>query len=108
MTPFLETLPLQVDAKLQNIKPPEEQTHIQVATDLINDGSFGEQWLVVTDERLLVIPSEGADGVVEVLLKGITETKIEEFVGAGRLEVEHGGAETDISILLQLIDPQVR
>ena len=83
----------QVDVKLQNIKPPEEQTHIQVATDLINDGSFGEQWLVVTDERLLVIPSEGADGVVEVPLKGITETKIEEFVGAGRLEVEHGGAE---------------
>ena len=93
MKPFLETLPPQVDAKLQNIKPPEEQTHIQVATDLINDGSFGEQWLVVTDERLLVIPSEGADGVVEVPLKGITETKIEEFVGAGRLEVEHGGAE---------------
>ena len=93
MKPFLETLPPQVDAKLQNIKPPEEQTHIQVATDLIDDGSFGEQWLVVTDQRLLVIPSEGADGVVEVPLKVITETKIEEFVGAGRLEVEHGGVE---------------
>ena len=93
MKPFLETLPPEVDTKLQNIKPPEEQTRIQVATDLIDDGSFGEQWLVVTDERLLVIPSEGPDGVVEVPLKVITETKIEEFVGAGRLEVEHGGGE---------------
>ena len=93
MKPFLETLPPEVDTKLQNIKPPEEQTHIQVATDLIDDGSFGEQWLVVTDERLLVIPAAGADGVVEVPLKVITETKIEELVGAGRLEVEHGGGE---------------
>ena len=93
MKPFLETLPPEVDTKLQNIKPPEEQAHIQVATDLINDGSFGEQWLVVTDERLLVIPTEGADGVVEVPLKVITEAKIEELVGAGRLEVEHGDGE---------------
>ena len=93
MKPFLETLPPEVDTKLQNIKLPEEQAHIQVATDLIDDGSFGEQWLVVTDERLLVIPTEGADGVVEVPLKVIIETKIEELVGAGRLEVEHGKGE---------------
>ena len=93
MKPFLETLPPEVDTKLQNIKPPEEQTHIQVATDLIGDGSFGEQWLVVTDERLFVIPTEGADGVVEVPLKVITETRIEELIGAGRLEVEHGRGE---------------
>ncbi|RKU10645.1 ABC transporter [Candidatus Poribacteria bacterium] len=93
MKPFLETLPPEVDTKLQNIKPPEEQAHIQVVTDLIDNGSFGEQWLVVTDERLLVIPTEGADGVVEVPLKVITETRIEELVGAGRLEVEHGEGE---------------
>ena len=93
MQPFLETLPPAVDIKLQNIKPREEEARIQVATDLIDDGSFGEQWLVVTDERLFVIPTEGADGVVEVLLKVVTETKIEEFVGAGRLEVEHGASE---------------
>ncbi|MYE90722.1 ABC transporter ATP-binding protein [Candidatus Poribacteria bacterium] len=93
MDPFLETLPPEVDTKLQNIKPPDEHTHIQVATDLIGDGSFGEQWLVVTDERLFVIPTEGADGVVEVPLQVITETKIEELIGAGRLEVEHGTGE---------------
>ena len=93
MKPFLETLPPEVDSKLQNIKPSEEQAHIQVVTDLIDDGSFGEKWLVVTDQRLLVIPTEGADGVVEVPLKVITETRIEELVGAGRLEVEHGEGE---------------
>ena len=93
MKPFLETLPPEVDSKLQNIKPSEEHAHIQVATDLIDDGSFGEKWLVVTDERLLVIPTEGADGVVEVPLKVITEARIEELVGAGRLEVEHGKGE---------------
>jgi ATP-binding cassette subfamily B protein len=93
MQPFLEPLPPEVETKLQNIKPPEEEPHIQVATDLTDDGAFGEQWLVVTDERLFVIPTEGADSVVEVPLKVITETQIEEFVGAGRLEVEHGESE---------------
>ncbi len=93
MNPFLETLPPEVGSKLQSIKSPEEEPHIQVATDLIDDGTFGEQWLVVTDKHLFVIPTEGADGVVEVPLKVITETKIEEFVGAGRLEVEHGEGE---------------
>ncbi len=93
MNPFLETLPPEVDIKLQNIKPPAEEAHIQVATDLIDDRVFGEQWLVVTGEHLFVIPTEGVDGVVEVPLNVITETKIEEFVGAGRLEVEHGDGE---------------
>ena len=93
MNPFLETLPPEVDTKLQNIKPPEAEAHIQVATDLIDDRVFGEQWLVVTDEHLFVIPTDGVDGVVEVPLNVITETKIEEFVGAGRLEVEHGEGE---------------
>ncbi len=88
MQPFLETLPPEVDTKLQSMKPSEEQVHIQVAADLIDDRSFGERWLVVTDERLFVIPSEGGNGVMEVLLKAVAEAKTEEFVGGGRLEVE--------------------
>ena len=88
MKPFMEALPPEVNTKLKRVKPPEEQTLIQVATDLINDRSFGEEWLVATNRRLLFIPTDGADGTVEVPLEAVREAKIEELVGGGRLEVE--------------------
>ena len=88
MQPFIESLPPEVDTKLRNMKTPGEQVLIQVVTDLIGDQSFGEKWLVVTDQRLLLIPSEGVDGVVRVPLTAVTDVKTEEFVGGGRLEVE--------------------
>ena len=88
MKPFMETLPSQVDIKLQRIKSPAEQVLFQVATDLINEQSFGESWLIATDRHLLFIPSAGADGTVEVPIDAVQEAKTEELVGGGRLAVE--------------------
>jgi len=88
MKPFMEALPPEVNTKLKRVKPPEEQTLIQVATDFINDRLFGEEWLVATNQRLLFIPTDGADGTVEVPLEAVREAKIEELVDGGRLEVE--------------------
>ena len=88
MQPFIETLPPELNAKLRKAIPPEEQVLIQVATDLIDDRSFGEKWLVATDQRVLFIPTDGVDGTVEVPLEAIQEAKAEELVGGGRLEVE--------------------
>ena len=83
MKPFMEALPPEVNAKLKRVKPLEEQTLIQVATDLINDRSFGEEWLVATNQRLLFIPTDGADGTVEVPLEAVREAKIEELAVVG-------------------------
>ncbi len=91
MDRFKESLPPKVDTKLRRVKPLEEEVLIQVATDLVEDRSFGEQWVVVTDRRLLVIPLEGEDGTVEVPLREVKEVKLEELVGAGHLELERKG-----------------
>ncbi len=88
MKPFMETLPSEVDIKLQRVKLPEEQVLFQVATDLINEQSFGEKWLIATDRHLLFIPTEGVDSVVEVPLVAVQEAKTEELVGGGRLALE--------------------
>ena len=88
MKPFMETLPPEVNIKLQRVKPPEEQVLFQVATDLINEQSFGESWLIATDRHLLFIPSAGVDGSVEVPLDAVQEARTEELVGGGRLAVE--------------------
>lgn len=88
MKPFMETLPSEVHIKLQRIKLPEEQVLFQVATDLINEQSFGEKWLIATDRHLLFIPTEGVDSTVEVPLVAVQEAKTEELVGGGRLTLE--------------------
>ncbi len=88
MKPFMETLPPEVDTKLKQVKPPEEQVLFQVSTDLISDQLFGEKWLVATDRHLLFIPAGGVDGVVQVPLAAVQEAKTEELVGGGRLAVE--------------------
>ncbi len=88
MKPFMETLPPEVDVKLQRIKPPEEQVLFQVTTDLINEQSFGEKWLIATDQHLLFIPTESVDGTVEVPLSAVQEARTEELVGGGCLAVE--------------------
>ena len=88
MKPFMETLPPEVDTKLKQVKPPEEQVLFQVSTDLISDQLFGEKWLVATDRHLLFIPTRGVDGVVRVPLAAVQAAKTEELVGGGRLAVE--------------------
>ena len=94
--PFIENLPPVIKDKLHRVKPPEEPVLIQVATDMADERSFGEQWLVVTGKRLLVIPSDGADGTVEVPIPDVKTVKAEELVGGGRLELERklGGVST--------------
>ena len=88
MKPFMENLPPEVDIKLQRAKPPEEWVRFQVATDLINEQSFGEKWLIATDRLLLFIPSGDVDGTMEVPLEAVQEARTEELVGGGRLAVE--------------------
>jgi len=93
MQPFMESMPPEVDIKLRREKLEEEKVLIQVATDFIDNQTFGEKWLVATDKRLLIIPTDGVDGMVAVSLEAIREAKTEELVGGGRLEVERKSGE---------------
>ncbi len=88
MQPFIESLPTEVNAKLQRAKPAEEQVFIQVSTDLVDDQSFGKKWLVATKQRLLVIPTGDVYDVEEIPIEAIQAAKTEELVGGGRLEIE--------------------
>ena len=87
MKPFMETLPPEVDMKLQRVKPSEEQVLFQVATDLIDEQAFGEKWLIATSRHLLFIPTESVDGTVEIPLASVREARTEELVGGGCLVV---------------------
>ena len=85
---LLEEMSDTVCQKIQNVLTNEEEEFIRVSTDLNPDGNFGEQWVVVTDRRVIVVPAEGVDGVVDVPIKELSAVQTEPLVGGGRLEIE--------------------
>ncbi|HCR18500.1 MAG TPA: hypothetical protein DIU35_13560, partial [Candidatus Latescibacteria bacterium] len=87
MDPFVEVLPPEIQAKLGTVGLGEEVL-IQVSSDLMETRHFGEQWVVVTDRRIVVIPLAGENGAVEVPIDDVREIRVEELVGAGQMEVE--------------------
>ena len=94
---LLEQPPDTVSQKIQSILTHDEEELIRVSTDLNPDGNFGEQWVVVTDQRVIVVPvalnpdpigTEGIDGVVDVPIRELVAVQTEPLVGGGRLEIE--------------------
>ena len=88
MMKLLEQMPDAVRQKIRNVLTQEEEELIRVSTDLNPDGTFGEQWIVVTDRRVILAPAEGVDGVVDVPIKELVSIQTEPLVGGGRLEIE--------------------
>ena len=86
--PFKEPLPPDVAARLRSLVPEGEEKLIHVAADLADDRSFGEKWVVVTDRRVLMLLASGENGSVDVPISDVGEVRTDEFVGAGRLEIE--------------------
>jgi ATP-binding cassette, subfamily B, bacterial len=53
--------PAPVDERLEGLLDPDETARMVVATDIDHDGNYGEQLLVATNKRLLVVQT-GVDG----------------------------------------------
>ncbi|MCE2395581.1 ABC transporter ATP-binding protein [Candidatus Poribacteria bacterium] len=88
MMRLLEQMPDTVSQKIQDVLTHEEEELIRVSTDLNPDGTFGEQWLIATDRRVIVVPAEGVDGVVDVPIRELAAVQTESLVGGGRLEID--------------------
>lgn len=62
-----------------------------VEADLLHDGTFGQEWLAVTDTHLYVISRNGRTDIRHTLpLAELKEPKADAFIGGGALEVLHG------------------
>ncbi len=85
---LLEQMPDTVSQKIQDVLTHEEEELIRVSTDLNSDGTFGEQWLIATDRRVIVVPAEGVNGVVDIPIRELAAVQTEPLVGGGRLEID--------------------
>jgi ATP-binding cassette subfamily B protein len=66
---------------------PGEQELIRVGSDLLADRTFGSQWVVVTGQRVLLVPSAGDDGIVDLPLRDVATARTEALIGGGCLEI---------------------
>ena len=85
---LLESMPNSVGEKIRDFFSAEEEELIRVSTDLNQEGKFGTQWIIATDKRLLIVPTEGLDGVVDVPIEELTLVQTEALVGGSCLIIE--------------------
>ncbi|MCK5329142.1 MAG: hypothetical protein KAR36_11090, partial [Candidatus Latescibacteria bacterium] len=93
---LIETMPPEAAETFRRIAGSDANVRISVATDMTMDGRYGEQWLVATDERLLVLSHNGIPESVTFPLKEIKSVKAEVLVSGGRLEVHTDGRVSEV------------
>lgn len=76
----------------------DDDARLYVRADLHPDGSFGEEWLVITGDRLKVLAQNGAGTEVrhDYALSDLTEPKAENLVGGGVLEAMRDGSRMEL------------
>lgn len=94
MLRLLDAIPDHLRNKLESARPDAEQELIRVSADMDQDLQFGQQWVIVTDQRVLVIPSDGPDGVVDIPFDQMAAARTEALIGGGRLDIERIDAPT--------------
>ena len=96
MAELLEPLP---DALEKDLAALNGETRIAaVATDLRLDGKFGEEWLCVTAERLLVYEPNGSAPKkrFEIKLTEVKDPQVEGLIGGGALVLKLDGKPAEI------------
>lgn len=85
---LLESMPNSVGEKIRDFFSVEEEELIRVSTDLNQEGKFGTQWIIATDKRLLIVPTAGLDGIVDIPIEELTLVQTEALVGGSCLIIE--------------------
>jgi hypothetical protein len=82
--PLSQTLPAALRHALAAINHGEQPV-ISAATNLTCDGCFGEEWLVITGERLLVFAPNGGtpEARLDIRLADIKAPRADALVGGG-------------------------
>jgi len=77
---------------------PDAEIRVAAASDLGADGRYGERWLVLAGDRVLVLAPDGAEATtrVDLPLKDISEVVVDNLVGGGMLQAVVGGYKLDL------------
>ncbi len=83
-----EPVPASVENAVRLRLRPGERELIRVASDLTPKGAFGNQWVIVTDQRVMIAPSADECDIREMPLSDVIGARTETLVGGGCLHIE--------------------
>ncbi len=85
----LEEVPTALQDQIEDLLDGEEEIKIAISTDLRFDGTYGKDWVLATDKRLLAFNQNGAPGpeVQDILLEAVDEIEIRELHGNNFMKV---------------------
>jgi ATP-binding cassette subfamily B protein len=86
----LSNQPAYVNVLRQRLMPGETEL-AAIRSDLSADGSFGKRWIVLTDRRVIVLPSPRDEIGFDAPLAEIVSARAKTLVGGGELEIATNG-----------------
>ena len=92
MDTMFEPIDEGLDTRISTTLAEDEQTLMRVASDLNADGSYSQQWVVVTDRRILVYQAD--DAGIEIPFEDLQLARTEPLVGGSRLELDRKNGPT--------------
>ncbi|MEW6750231.1 MAG: ABC transporter ATP-binding protein [Candidatus Latescibacterota bacterium] len=86
----MEPIPAGLAPHIRAELRPGELLMVLLAADIRPDGRFGESWLALTQDRLIVFHPDGAGrpAVTSILLGEIRRVQVRTYVGSGSVVVE--------------------
>jgi len=96
--PLNESLPAPLEKALGATNGHSDDIIIAVAADLTPQGSFGEEWLVVTKDRLLVYEPDGARPTLrlDLRLADLNSPATDSLIGGGALQAMVNGETVEL------------
>lgn len=85
MDTMLEPVGCDLDARISSVMDVDEEILMRVSSDLNADGTYGQQWVIVSNRRILVLQDDDA---IEIPLEDLKLAHTEPLVGGSRLELE--------------------
>lgn len=85
----LEEVPAELQEQLEDLLDREEEIKIAISTDLQFDGTYGKDWVLATEKRLLAFNQNGAPGpeIQNIALEAIDKIEIRELYGNNFMKV---------------------
>lgn len=92
---MIEQMPPGLGERVHNLSKDGELL-VAVALDLLPDGRFGTEWLVVTDRFIRVFQAQDNSPRIELLLDKIKKATVDPLIGGGALIVTVDGTTVEV------------
>ena len=105
---ILEEVPAALQRQLESVLEEKEDIKIAISTDLQFDGSYGKDWVLATEKRLLAFNQNGvpAPEVQNIALEAIDEIEIRELYGNNFMKVRTSEGAVEVARYSKRLAPK--